>query len=298
MPCYLKLSLEELKDKAEKAFSLQSSCRVCARRCRVDRLQGEKGFCRGGLEAVVSSWGQHFGEEDVLVGRYGSGAIFFTYCNLACCFCQNYEISSLGTGRPLPVSALAGAMLDLQDSGCHNINLVSPSHFVPQILKSLVWAISSGLNIPLVYNTGSYDSIETLQLLEGVVDIYMPDLKYGDDPTGEKYSGVPDYYSVAKEAVKEMHRQVGDLVTSETGVAERGLLVRHLLLPEGLAGTKEVVRFIAEEISPGTFLNIMDQYYPAYKAKQYKKLSRRVTRGEVLDAVNMARAAGLHRIYL
>ena len=298
MPCYLKLTLEELKDKADKAFALLYSCTVCARRCRVDRLQGEKGFCRGGLEAVVSSWGPHFGEENVLVGRRGSGTIFFTYCNLACCFCQNYEISSLGNGRPLPVSALAGAMLDLQDLGCHNINLVSPSHFVPQILQSLVRAVPRGLNIPLVYNTGGYDSIETLQLLKGVVDIYMPDLKYGDDLTGEKYSGVPDYYSIAKEAVQEMHRQVGDLVISETGVAERGLLIRHLLLPEGLAGTQEVVRFIAEEISPDTFLNIMDQYHPAYKAKQYKELSQRVAREEVLDAVNMARAAGLERIYL
>ncbi|HAU30980.1 MAG: Radical SAM domain protein [Desulfotomaculum sp. 46_296] len=298
MSCYLKLTLEELEDKAGKAFSLLSSCTVCARQCRVDRLQGEKGFCRGGLEAAVSSWGQHFGEEDVLVGRYGSGTIFFTYCNLACCFCQNYEISSQGAGRLLTVSALAGAMLELQELGCHNINLVSPSHFVPQILKALVLAVPKGLRIPLVYNTGGYDSIEALQLLEGVVDIYMPDLKYGDDHAGEKYSSVPDYFTVAKEAVKEMHRQVGDLVVSKTGVAERGLLVRHLLLPEGLAGTGEVVRFIAEEISQDTFLNIMDQYYPAHKAMRHKKLSRRVTPDEVLDAVNIAREAGLERIYL
>jgi putative pyruvate formate lyase activating enzyme len=260
-------------------------------------LQGKIGFCRGGREAVVSSWGPHFGEEKVLVGQYGSGTIFFTYCNLACCFCQNYEISQYGEGRPISSEGLSRVMLELQDLGCHNINFVSPSHYVPQILEALVLAVADGLEIPLVYNSGGYDAIPTLRLLEGIVDIYMPDLKYGNNQTAEKYSRAPRYFTVAKEAVKEMHRQVGDLQINEQGIATRGLLVRHLVLPQGIAGTKAVMNFLAAEISPHTFINVMKQYYPAHEAKNYPELSRRVSPAEHIQAVNIAREANLRCVY-
>jgi putative pyruvate formate lyase activating enzyme len=297
MASYLALSLAELKERAQQAVNRLADCTVCPRKCHVNRLQGKKGFCRGGREAVVSSWGPHFGEETVLVGRCGSGTIFFTYCNLACCFCQNYEISQNGEGRVISSERLSRVMLELQDMGCHNINFVSPSHYVPQILEALVLAVTDGLKVPLVYNSGGYDAIPTLRLLDGIVDIYMPDLKYGDDQTAEKYSRAPHYFTVAKEAVKEMHRQVGDLQVNEQGIATRGLLVRHLVLPQGLAGTEAVMNFLAAEISPHTFINVMKQYYPAHEAKNYPELSRRVSPAEHLQAVNIAREANLWRIY-
>ncbi len=297
MASYLALSLAELKERAQQAVSRLADCTVCPRECHVNRLQEIKGFCRGGREAVVSSWGTHFGEENVLVGQYGSGTIFFTYCNLACCFCQNYEISQYGEGRAISSERLSRVMLELQDMGCHNINFVSPSHYVPQILEALVLAVTDGLEVPLVYNSGGYDAIPTLRLLEGIVDIYMPDLKYGNDQTAEKYSRAPRYFTVAKEAVKEMHRQVGDLQVNEQGIATQGLLVRHLVLPQGLAGTEAVMNFLATEISPHTFINVMKQYYPAHKAKNYPELSRRVSPAEHIQAVNIAREANLRRIY-
>jgi len=297
MASYLALSLAELKERAQQAVNKLADCTVCPRECHVNRLQENKGFCRGGREAVVSSWGPHFGEETVLVGQYGSGTIFFTYCNLACCFCQNYEISQYGEGRAISSERLSRAMLELQDTGCHNINFVSPSHYVPQILEALVLAVTDGLKVPLVYNSGGYDAIPTLRLLDGIVDIYMPDLKYGDDQTAEKYSRAPRYFTVAKEAVKEMHRQVGDLQVNEQGIATRGLLVRHLVLPQGLAGTEAVMNFLAAEISPHTFINVMKQYYPAHEANNYPELSRRISPAEHLQAINMAREANLQRIY-
>jgi putative pyruvate formate lyase activating enzyme len=215
---------------------------------------------------MVSSYGPHFGEEAPLVGRHGSGTIFFTYCNLHCAFCQNYTISQLGEGSPVSPEALAGMMLSLQVKGCHNINLVSPTHVVPYILEALALAAAKGLRLPLVYNTGGYDSLETLKLLDGVIDIYMPDMKYSDGQTAQELSDIRDYPEVNQAAVKEMHRQVGDLLTDESGVATRGLLVRHLVLPDGLAGTEGVVKFLAEEISPNTYLNVMAQYHPCYHA--------------------------------
>lgn len=293
---YYDFTAAELRNRADRALALLENCTVCARRCRVNRLEGERGFCRAGRKAVVSSYGPHFGEEDVLVGRHGSGTIFFTFCNLGCCFCQNYEISHYGEGQEVDAQKLAGIMLALQDMGCHNINFVSPSHFVPQILEALVLAVEDGLKIPLVYNTGGYDAIATLVLLDGIVDIYMPDIKFSGRDSAGKYAGVPDYFDVVRAAVKEMHRQVGDLEVDERGIARRGLLVRHLVLPGDLAGTERVMKFLAEEISPHTYVNIMGQYYPAYEASKYPELCRRITGEELRRATETARKAGLTRI--
>lgn len=286
----------ELRDRVEAARSLLRDCRVCPRHCGVDRLNGELGKCRTPGEVMVSSYGPHFGEESPLVGRNGSGTIFFTNCNLRCVFCQNYSISQLGEGDKVSKEELACMMLSLQDKGCHNINLVSPTHVVPQILEAFEMAVKSGLQLPLVYNSGGYDSIETLRLLDGIVDIYMPDMKYSDEKNAEKLSGVENYPSINRAAVKEMHRQVGDLQINEDGIAQRGLLVRHLVLPHGLAGTKEVVNFLANEVSPDTYVNIMAQYHPCHKASQFPSLSRRISAGEFQEAVTLARQAGLCRL--
>jgi len=296
-PAYAKLGVAGLKERAEKALSLLEECTVCPHECRVNRFEGEAGVCRSGRRAAVSSYGPHFGEEAPLVGKGGSGTIFFSRCNLRCIFCQNFDISHEGGGREVTASELAQIMLRLQERGCHNINLVSPSHFVPQILEALVLAFERGLRLPLVYNTGGYDAPGTIELLDGVVDIYMPDLKYGDDETGRELSGAPRYFTVACAAVKMMHGQVGDLVVDDDGIAVRGLLVRHLVLPGGLAGTEKVVKFLAEEISPHTFVNIMDQYYPAYRAFAHPVLKRRITAQEYSKAVKAAVEAGLKRIY-
>ena len=286
----------ELEERIERARAILHSCELCPRCCHVDRLQGETGMCRTASEAVVSSYGPHFGEEAPLVGSRGSGTIFFTHCNLRCMFCQNYTISQLGEGRLASKGEIASMMLSLQQRGCHNINLVSPTHVVPQILEALQVAAGLGLSIPLVYNSGGYDSVETLKLLDGIVDIYMPDMKYFDDRNARRFSGVKDYPSVNQAAVKEMHRQVGDLELDEHGVAKRGLLVRHLVLPNGIAGTEGVVRFIAEEISVNTYLNVMAQYYPSHRAFKIPALSRPLTRQEFSQAVNLARECGLERL--
>ena len=297
MTAYLSLYRSgELRDRVEAARSLLRNCRVCPRHCGVDRLSGELGKCRTPGEVMVSSYGPHFGEESPLVGRNGSGTIFFTNCNLRCVFCQNYSISQLGEGDKVSKEELACMMLSLQDKGCHNINLVSPTHVVPQILEAFEMAVKSGLQLPLVYNSGGYDSIETLRLLDGIVDIYMPDMKYSDEKNAEKLSGVENYPSINRAAVKEMHRQVGDLQINEDGIAQRGLLVRHLVLPHGLAGTKEVVNFLANEVSPDTYVNIMAQYHPCHKAFQFPSLSRRISAGEFQEAVTLARQAGLCRL--
>ncbi|GAI05649.1 unnamed protein product, partial [marine sediment metagenome] len=252
--------------------------------------------CRITNQALVSSYGPHFGEEAPLVGRRGSGTIFFTFCNLRCVFCQNYAISQLGEGSEAGKEELARTMLSLQAMGCHNINLVSPTHVVPYILEALELAVSSGLNLPLVYNTGGYDSLETLQLLDGIVDIYMPDMKYSDERTAERLSGIKDYPQVNTAAVKEMHRQVGDLQVDEQGVAQRGLLVRHLVLPNRLAGTEEVVRFLAQEVSTNTYLNIMAQYHPCHRAFDIPQLARPVNRQEFTEAIDLAHQQGLYRL--
>jgi len=259
------------------------------------RLQGETGVCGVAENAMISSYGQHYGEERPLVGTGGSGTIFLAHCNLRCVFCQNYEISQEGEGQVVPVRRLAEMMLDLQRMGCHNINFVTPTHQVPQILRALPLAVEGGLQVPLVYNCGGYESLETLRILDGVFDIYMPDFKYGDSEAAKRYSNAENYPEVAKAAFQEMHRQVGDLTLDRRGIARRGLLVRHLVLPNNLAGTGEVVRFLAE-LSEDTYVNIMAQYRPCYRAHEYPPLARRPTRAEYEEALQQARAAGLHRL--
>ena len=294
MASYNQMPAEVLEERAIEALARLESCQICPRSCRVDRLQDEKGFCRGERHARIYSYAPHFGEEAPLVGIRGSGTIFFSGCNMACVFCQNYEISQLDQGMKARADGLATMMIRLQDLGCHNINFVSPTHFVPQILEALVVARAKGLNVPLVYNSGGYDLVETLELLEGIFDIYMPDAKYGSDEMALKYSKASWYTHYMKTAILEMHRQVKDLVIQDS-IAKRGLLVRHLVLPGDLAGTAEVVRFLAEEISKETYLNVMGQYRPEYSACDYPELDRRLTVKEYRDAVLLAARAGLTR---
>ena len=287
----------ELGERVRTAYEHLERCDLCAHHCGINRRETIRGaVCRTGERAVVSSYNPHYGEEAPLVGRGGSGTIFFAWCNLRCQFCQNYTISQLGEGTLVEPGEIAAMMLRLQAEGCHNINLVSPSHVLPQILAAVLIAAQAGLQVPLVYNTGGYDSPEALALLEGVIDIYMPDMKYTDAATARRYSKIREYPAVNRTTVKEMHRQVGDLVLDATGVAQRGLLVRHLILPDDLAGTREVLRYIAREISPKTYLNLMDQYRPCYKASESPELNRRITRGEFEQAVEWAEEFGLKRL--
>jgi putative pyruvate formate lyase activating enzyme len=296
-PAYLNLPGGELQRRADQAWARLEDCDLCPRQCHVNRRQTTKGaVCRTGERAVVASFGPHFGEEKCLVGRHGSGTIFFSWCNLRCQFCQNYDISQLGEGRAVEAAQIAAMMLDLQERGCHNINFVSPSHVMPQILAAVAIAAVHGLRVPLVYNTGGYDALTSLELLDGVVDIYMPDVKYADAQLARKYSKVRDYPARNQAAVKEMHRQVGDLILDENGVARHGLLVRHLVLPNAIAGTADIVRFLAEEISTGMFLNVMDQYRPCFKAGYMPDLNRPISRNEYREAIRLAEVAGLHRL--
>lgn len=286
----------ELKRRAQKAFATLARCQICPHRCRINRLAGGSGTCRTGRLAVVSNYGPHFGEETPLVGEKGSGTIFFANCSLHCVFCQNYDISQLGKGTPASPDELANMMLSLQNQGCHNINLVTPTHVVTQILEALVIAANQGLSIPLVYNTGGYDAVETLALLDGVVDIYMPDMKYSDEAIADRLSGISHYPELNKAAVKEMYRQVGDLKLDSKGIATRGLIVRHLVLPFNQAGTKEIMRFLAEEISLNTYVNIMAQYRPCHKAMKNPLLNRPLRPEEFQEALRWTKEAGLHRI--
>lgn len=296
MVAYLKVSSQVLKKKVLEAEELLKNCSLCPRRCGVDRTAGEKGFCGLLDRSFVSSWGPHFGEERPLVGRFGSGTIFFGRCNLGCVFCQNWTISHGNDGSELSFERLAQIMLELQEQGCHNINLVTPTHQMPMILRALVIAIEKGLRLPIVYNCGGYESPEALAILVGIIDVYMPDFKYADSRTARRFSKIEGYAEHAKAALKEMHRQVGDLVLDERRIAVRGLLVRHLVLPENVAGTDEVVRFLAEEISRNTYLNILDQYYPCYKAHEHPPLDRRITKKEYKTALDLAMKAGIKRI--
>jgi len=285
-----------LKEKVAQAYEILKSCALCPRGCGVDRLSDEKGICRTGEHAIVSSYSPHFGEEAPLVGRHGSGTIFFARCNLLCIFCQNYDISHEGEGVPCSSEELANAMLLLQDRGCHNINFVTPSHVVPQILDAVDKAVELGLRVPLVYNTGGYDRPETLRILEGVFDIYMPDFKFWDTKASEQLCEAPDYPEVAREALKEMHRQVGDLVMDGDGIARRGLLIRHLVLPGRLAGTRQVMRFLAGEISPNSYVNVMAQYRPCGRASEIHALGRPITEEEYREAIQAALEEGITRL--
>ncbi len=294
VPAYINTDLKTLSEQATKFLS---KCEICPRKCRINRLKGELGHCNTGKYAIVSSFGPHFGEEPELVGQYGSGTIFFGYCNLNCLFCQNYDISQLGYGTVVSANELAEIMLKLQNMGCHNINLVSPTHIVPQFLQALAIAKEKGLNLPIIYNSGGYDSVEILKLLSGVIDIYMPDAKYGSNEIGQKYSNIKNYWDINQLALKEMWRQVGDLKINDEGIAEHGLLIRHLVLPNHLDSSFEVLKFIAEEISTNTYVNIMNQYHPCYQADKIPELSRRITLSEYQTVLNFAKQLGLRRYY-
>jgi len=297
-PAYLSLlDSGELERRVQSAYRHLEDCDLCARYCRVNRrLTLEGAACRTGEKAVVNSYGAHHGEEDPLSGWAGSGTIFFSWCNLRCVFCQNWEISQRGIGREVEPRELADMMLELQSQGCHNINLVSPSHVVAQILAAVLIAARRGLRLPLVYNTGGYDSPEALALLDGVIDIYMPDMKYADSATAHRYSHVRGYWEVNQAALREMHRQVGDLVLDQQGLALRGLLVRHLVLPGDLANTDQVLAFIANQISPATYVNIMAQYFPCYRAYDHPPLDRPITGVEYAHALALAAKHGLTRL--
>ena len=294
---YLRLASGELAARAAIAHRHLADCDLCARYCGIDRRRGIEGaVCRTGERAVVASYGAHHGEEAPLRGWAGSGTIFFSRCNLRCVFCQNWDISQRGVGREVGSDEIADMMLQLQADGCHNINLVSPSHVVAQIIAAVSAAATRGLRLPIVYNTGGYDSPEALGLLDGIIDIYMPDMKYADPALGRKYSKVRDYVAVNRAAVKEMHRQVGDLVMDEHGIAQRGLLVRHLLMPGRIAGTEQVLRFLATEISTRTYVNLMSQYRPCYRADEFEELARSVSASEYRDARALAARLGLGRL--
>ena len=296
-PAYLKLAESgELAARAADAWRHLEDCDLCARYCHMNRRRTIKGaVCRTGERALVHSYGPHHGEEDTLRGRSGSGTIFFSWCNLRCVYCQNWDISQKGVGREVEPEELAAMMLELQALGCHNINFVTPSHVVAQIIAAVNIAVAKGLDLPLVYNTGGYDSLEALRLLDGIIDIYMPDMKYADSGQAHKFSHVRNYVEVNRAAITEMHRQVGDLVTDANGVALRGLLVRHLVLPENVSGTRSILEFLVEEISADTCLNLMDQYWPCYRADENPPLGRPITSREFAQARARAVQMGLHR---
>lgn len=295
-PCYLETHRRgKLREKVEQALAMLASCQVCPRNCRINRLSDQKAVCRSGRYAVVGSTFPHFGEEDCLRGWRGSGTIFFGWCNLRCVFCQNFELSQGGEGKISTAEEIARMMLELQEVGCHNINFVTPEHVVPQVLEAVAIAVEEGLRLPLVYNTSAYDSLESVRLMDGVVDMYMPDFKFWDPEISFRLMKARNYPEAARESVREMHRQVGELVFDESGLARRGVLVRHLVMPGGLAGTREIMRFLAREVSPRTYVNIMDQYSPAGKADEYEEINRPTTRRETLEARRIALEEGITR---
>lgn len=296
-PNYLELlNNGKLFEKVAKAKEHFTNCNLCPHKCGVDRTN-EIGRCQAGHMAIVSSYSPHFGEESVLVGSKGSGTIFFSYCNMSCVYCQNYQISAYGKGDPVSNEVLAKMMLALQnDYGCHNINLVTPTHFVPNILEAIYIASQKGLRLPIVYNCGGYESIDTLKLLDGVIDIYMPDFKYSSNEYGQKYSKVIGYPKIAQKALIEMDRQVGGLKTDYRNLAYKGLLIRHLMLPGGLEDSKEVLEFIKKELSLDVLVNLMVQYNPTYKAFEYKQIARRLDVTEYKQAYSYAKSLGLRLV--
>ena len=277
----------------EKTFKLLESCTICPRKCKINRLKparqdlaggGEKGFCKTVLLPKVFSHMQHHGEEPPISGQNGSGTIFFSNCNMRCMYCQNFKFSQSGLGREVEIEELADYMLRLQEMKCHNINLVTPTHVLPQILKALYIAIPKGLKIPICYNTGGYELPEIIKLLEGIVDIYLPDMRYGDNEKAVKYSSAPDYPLYNRESVKEMYRQVGTAQIGKDGVIKRGLIIRHLVLPNRISGTEKIMKFIAEEVSKETYISLMSQYFPCHKVKEPDPISRRITLSEYQEA--------------
>ena len=291
-PSYLNISVEEFEKRIKDAEQILQSCRICPHQCGVNRIAGEKGLCRSTAQVMVSSYNAHFGEEPPISGIGGSGTIFFTNCTLRCVFCQNYPISQLGNGNPVSISQLSKMMLDLQKRGCHNVNLVTPTHFVPQIIAAIAQSSKEGLSIPIVYNTSGYESLTALKLLEGIIDIYMPDAKYADNILARKYSGAKKYFDVLKDALREMYRQTGDFKVDKNGVAISGLLVRHLVLPNNLAGTDQILPWIAQNISNKTYISLMAQYFPTFRAADYPQLSRSITRKEYQEAKFVLKQCG------
>ncbi|MFH0762575.1 MAG: radical SAM protein [Candidatus Omnitrophota bacterium] len=270
------------------------ACSICPRKCGVNRLKGEKGFCKTGLKPYVYSFMAHHGEEPPISGKKGSGTIFFSNCNMSCLYCQNYEFSQRGQGREVDFQELSSMMLELQKAGCHNLNLVTPTHIMPQILAALKIAVSGGLKIPVVYNTGGYELPQVIKMLEGIVDVYLADMRYADEDAATKYSSAPDYPGYNRESVKEMYRQVGTAEIEESGIIKRGLVIRHLVLPHQVSGVDKIMRFIKEEISQDTYISLMSQYLPYYKASAFKDISRRITKDEYEEAKSSLQKYGLH----
>ena len=284
-PVYLESFQNGILDKViDKLFASLKSCAICPRKCKVNRLNNEQGFCKTGLKPKVYSYMSHHGEEPAISGSRGSGTIFFSNCNMGCVYCQNYEFSQAGAGREVSFEEVAEFMLELQEMGCHNINLVTPTHILPQILKSLKIAISGGLHIPLVYNTSGYDLAETIKLLDGIIDIYLPDMRYADNEQALKFSCAADYPKNNQESVKEMFRQVG----------VEGLIIRHLVLPNKVSGTEKIMKFISEELSPETYISLMSQYLPYHKAAEFEEISRRLKLSEYGEAQKIMEKYGLH----
>ncbi len=294
-PGYVRMEAEgRLAERIGRAEKLLSPCKLCPQLCGAERRNGQPGFCRAPDRPVVHSHTPHYGEELPLVGRGGSGTIFFSHCNLRCVFCQNWPIAHQGRGRVESEEDLAGRMLSLQRRGCHNINLVTPTHMMPMILKAVRIACQEGLRLPLVYNTGGYERKEVIELLDGIVDIYLPDIKFMDGEEARKYTGgLEDYPENARAAVLEMHRQVGVVQTDENGIAYRGLMIRHLVMPNRVSGTAELIAWVAENLPKDTYLNIMSQYRVEHKAYDYPEISRAITPGEFLEAMQWAEEAGL-----
>ena len=294
-PSYLKLYKSgELNAIIDKAFGLLQSCVICPRKCKVNRLKNEKGFCKTGLRAKVCSFMPHHGEEPPISGYNGSGTIFFSHCNMACVYCQNFEFSQMEEGKEVEAEELAGFMLQLQNLNCHNINLVTPTHVMPQILQALKLAVSQGLKLPIVYNTGGYELKGILKLLQGIVDIYLPDMRYADNEMAVKYSDAPDYATYNQEALREIHRQVGVAQIDEAGIIKKGVIIRHLVMPNNIAGTDKIMCFISRELSKDTYLSLMSQYYPCFKAEEFAGLSRRITQKEYKKAQSSMERYGLH----
>jgi len=296
-PSYIHLlKTGELKNRVDLLNNMLKDCVLCPHNCHVNRLAGEKGYCKTLKNVFTAGAERHFGEEPELVGTNGSGTIFFSYCNVRCVFCQNYEISHCGVGSEIDSGELAGLMLQLQREGCHNINLVSPSHIIPQIVEGIYIAAKNGLNLPIVYNTNGYDSVDSIKLLHDIIDIYMPDIKFADNQLSEEYLKVKNYYSIATEAVKEMYNQVGNLKT-HNGLAYRGVMVRHLVMPNLINDTEKIMSFLAKEISPEIYVNLMSQYYPAYRASDYPSINQRLSNTQFNEAWHMAELSGLTNLH-
>ncbi len=296
-PSYLNLKKGEIKKRAEKLWRLLAECCLCPRKCKVNRIAGKKGFCGADNRLIIASYHQHFGEEKPLVGKYGSGTIFFSNCSLKCVFCQNWDISHAGSGINKSIEELSEMMMDLQSAGCHNINLVTPTHYLPHILFALDLAIKKGFNRPIVYNTSGYELTEIIKYLDGIVDIYLPDFKYFDDRYAIKFSSNAKEYSIyAKNAILEMHRQIGVAITPDDGIMKKGLMIRHLVMPDNISGSKKIIKWISENLPKNTYINIMSQYYPYYKAKEYPEISREINPDEYYEVVDFAKKCGLTNI--